>query len=208
MRNPSEIKIGQVTLQEVLKDHEMWLFGSGGKRASLQDANLQDANLQGAYLQDAYLRGANLQGAYLRDAYLRGASLRGANLQDADLQDADLRDADLRDAKNIMPIACPEKGGFTGFKKLKKKLIAELYIPSKALRVSATTRKCRASEAKVIAIYSGDKKVNEGYSKYENDFIYKVGEKVNPTKPFDTNRWNECASGIHFFVTRQEAEEY
>ena len=25
---------------------------------------------------------------------------------------------------------------------------------------------------------------------------------------FDTNRWNECAPGIHFFITRQEAVNY
>jgi len=27
-------------------------------------------------------------------------------------------------------------------------------------------------------------------------------------KDFDINRWNECASGIHFFITKQEAVDY
>ena len=25
---------------------------------------------------------------------------------------------------------------------------------------------------------------------------------------FDKNRWNECSTGIHFFITRQEAVDY
>jgi hypothetical protein len=25
---------------------------------------------------------------------------------------------------------------------------------------------------------------------------------------FDENRWNECSHGIHFFITRKEAEDY
>ena len=25
---------------------------------------------------------------------------------------------------------------------------------------------------------------------------------------FDTNRWKECSTGIHFFMTREEAVEY
>lgn len=27
-------------------------------------------------------------------------------------------------------------------------------------------------------------------------------------KDFDTDRWNECTSGIHFFVDRQEAKDW
>jgi hypothetical protein len=38
-------------------------------------------------------------------------------------------------------------------------------------------------------------------------FAYKVGDMVS-VDDFDTNRWNECAPGIHFFITRQEAVDY
>ena len=52
----------------------------------------------------------------LRDANLRDANLQCADLRGADLQGADLRDANLRGAKNVpyIPLACPEKGSFTG----------------------------------------------------------------------------------------------
>ena len=36
---------------------------------------------------------------------------------------------------------------------------------------------------------------------------YRVGETVRPDK-WDENRFNECSNGIHFFITRIEAENY
>lgn len=38
--------------------------------------------------------------------------------------------------------------------------------------------------------------------------IEPVGETVTPTEPFDDDRLKDCASGIHFFITRQEAVNY
>ena len=42
---------------------------------------------------------------------------------------------------------------------------------------------------------------------HDKDFIYKVGEIVE-VKDFDENRWEECSTGIHFFLTRDEAVRY
>ena len=126
------------------------------------------------------------------------------------LRNADLRYADLSGAKIKYPIACPEKGSFTAFKKVCDDYIVELEIPNDALRSSSTTRKCRASHAKVISITHTDGTpalVDTVYSKYDESFTYKIGEIVSVDN-FDTNRWNECAPGIHFFITRQEAVEY
>ena len=44
-------------------------------------------------------------------------------------------------------------------------------------------------------------------SGWDSKFIYKVGKYVSVDN-FDENRWNECAPGIHFFITRQEAVNY
>ena len=106
-------------------------------------------------------------------------------------------------------MACPEKGSFIAFKKAGFYII-ELFIPSNAKRCSATSRKCRCSKAKVISITtpSGDKtNITEVHSNYDPNFIYKLGEYVE-VKNFDDNRWNECSTGIHFFITRQEAVNY
>ena len=193
--------------------------------ANLSGADLGGANLGGANLWYADLRGADLRytslgcadlgyadlgGANLRCADLKGADLRGADLRGADLGGADLWSTDLSGVKNIFfPMACPEKGSFIAFKKAGCYII-ELFIPSNAKRCSATSRKCRCSKAKVISITtpSGDKtNITEVHSNYDPNFIYKLGEYVE-VKNFDDNRWNECSTGIHFFITRQEAVNY
>ena len=197
-------------LNTILDKHTKWLRGEdGGARADLRDANLRDANLRYANLRDANLRYANLRYADLRNANLYGADLRNANLRYTDLRDADLRDANLYGAKNLVfPIACPEKGSFIGWKKCRGNLIVELEICEDAKRSSATTRKCRCDKAKVIAITSPDGGAEEvAQSSYTPDFIYRVGDIVS-VPDFDDNRWNECAPGIHFFITRQEAVDY
>jgi len=209
--------MNKLELMEILKKHQMWLKDeTGGERAYLQDANLQDAYLQDAYLrdanlQDAYLRDADLQSAYLQGADLRGADLQGAYLQSAylqgaNLQSADLRGADLRGASYYY-LQCPETGSFTAYKKGSYDTIITLEIPSDAKRSSATSRKCRANKALVLKIEKNGQELQEAISKHDNSFIYKVGEMVTVDN-FDEDRWNECSTGIHFFITRQEAEEY
>ena len=148
--------------------------------------------------------------ADLREADLHGADLREADLCWADLREADLCWADLREAKNVnIPIACPEKGSFIGFKKAGG-YIVELEILETAKRCSATTRKCRCSAAKVLSVTNLDgnpANVNSVRSNFDANFVYSVGEIVKVDN-FDENRWNECSTGIHFFITRQEAVEY
>ena len=196
-----------------LRGANLWYADLRG--ADLRDASLGCADLGYADLGGANLSSADLSGADLRDADLRGANLGHANLYDADFSGANLRDAnlwstDLSCVKNIFfPMACPEKGSFIAFKKAGCYII-ELFIPSNAKRCSATSRKCRCSKAKVISITtpSGDKtNITEVHSNYDPNFIYKLGEYVE-VKNFDDNRWNECSTGIHFFITRQEAVNY
>jgi hypothetical protein len=199
--------------------------GANLREANLREANLREANLRGADLREANLRGANLweadlRGANLRGADLRGADLWGANLWEANLWEADLRGADLwgadlweanlRGAKNIPALAAaqtvvaPANTVLYGWKKAADGVIVELKIPAKAKRTNATGRKCRAEYAKVVAVHGAD----EAYSTYDSSFVYRVGETVWPTNGFNEDRWDECASGIHFFITREEAEAY
>ena len=134
-----------------------------------------------------------------------------ANLSRADLRNADFHGADLCAAKNLnCPLTCPEKGSFIGFKKVRGDYIVELEILADALRSSATGRKCRCSKAKVISITNPDGRnagVTYAVSGWDSEFIYSIGEIVE-VKNFDTNRWDECTTGIHFFITRQEALDY
>ena len=220
-------RITQDELQEFLRKHKLWLANEpGGERANLRGAdlsgaNLRGANLRGADLSEADLRGAdlseaNLRGADLWRANLWGANLRGADLSEADLSEADLRGADLRGADLRgadlnCPIACPEEGAFVAFKKCRNNTIVKLLIPEDAKRSSATSRKCRCDKAVVLAIQDleGNDLTSTDYvvSQHDINFVYRVGETVSVNN-FDDDRWNECAPGIHFFITRKEAVEY
>lgn len=115
-------------------------------------------------------------------------------------------------------LACPEKGSFIGYKKanfvdnhnhIYCECIVELRILDDAKRSSATSRKCRCDKAKVISITSldGDESFSEASSGYDINFIYEVGKIVEVTD-FDECRWNEYSTGIHFFITRDEAVRY
>ena len=210
-------------LKKILDEHLLWLNGEGGScanlfGANLRGANLSDADLRCANLSDADLRCANLRDADLRCANLRDADLRGANLSDADLRNADLCRADLCEASidqmmwNIYtvfyPLQCPESGSYIGYKKASG-LVVELEIPADARRSSATSRKCRASKAKVLSItdINGNPAGGQVKSNYDPNFVYAIGETVEVTD-FDDNRWNECSTGIHHFITRAEAVIY
>ena len=209
-------------LNEILEKHKKWLNDEpGGEGANLWGVNLRGADLREADLQGANLWGVNLRGADLREADLQGANLRGADLREADLQGANLRGANLRGADlqgannipdYICPICCPEKGSFTGFKKAywnNTPVIVELEISTEAKRSSATNRKCRCNKAKVLSItdLQGIAEFQKAHSRYDNDFIYEVGKTVI-VDDYDDNRWNECSTGIHFFITRKEAVDY
>ena len=107
------------------------------------------------------------------------------------------------------PLQCPESGSYTAYKKADNKIV-ELLIPTDAKRSSATSRKCRASKAVVVSIttLNGDPyELDHVYSYHDRSFIYRVGETVE-VKDFDENRWNECSTGIHHFITRAEAVKY
>ena len=209
-------------LQSILDEHIKWLKNEGGARADLRRANLRGANLREADLCGADLRGADLCVADLRRADLCGADLRRADLREADLREADLRRADLCGADGVyIPLACPTDGAFIGWKKAElfgTTALVKLQIPEDAKRLSATTNKCRCDKAIVLDIIKldnadgtmkeTDEHLPEVYSTYDHDFCYKIGETVTPRMPFDEDRWEECSSGIHFFINKQEAMNY
>lgn len=180
-------------LKKILDEHLLWLNGEGGSRANLRNADLSNADLSNADLFGANLRGANLFGANLRDADLSCASM----------------DQMIWDIHTVFyPLQCPDSGSYIGYKKASG-LVVELEIPADARRFSATSRKCRASKAKVLSItdINGNPAGGQVKSNYDPNFVYAIGETVEVTD-FDDNRWNECSTGIHHFITRAEAVIY
>ena len=185
-------------LREIINSHKKWLNGGNGEYANLSRANLIGANLSGANLRDANLSRADLSGANLRDANLSRADLIGANLSELV----------YNEGTAFYALQCPDDGSFIGYKKAHGHIV-KLEILADAKRSSATSRKCRCSAAKVLSITTvdGGTELEEIASDRDYNFIYRVGEIVHVDN-FDEDRWNECSTGIHFFVTRSEAEQY
>ena len=117
-----------------------------------------------------------------------------------------------------------------------EEVIVKLRILDDSLRSSSFTRKCRANHVKVLDIYSVNNKQNKyttAYSmtydycsecsdnecdsicsecdwdtnKIELNFKYEKGETIFIDN-FCEDRWEECAPGIHFFITEKEARDY
>jgi hypothetical protein len=74
-------------------------------------------------------------------------------------------------------------------------------------------RKMRSTRAKVIRVEAlgGRKRLpaNErvAFAMFDTDFVYMEGHEVQPRRPYATEKV-KCASGIHFYPTREEAERH
>jgi hypothetical protein len=183
------------------------LYGANLYGADLSGANLYGANLSRANLSGADLSGANLSRADLSGADLSGANLSGADLSRANLSRADLYRADLKDAKGadlaIAKTRILADGDLIGWKKCRQGVIVKLRIPESAKRSHAFGRKCRAEYVDVLEVIGGE----VGVSGHDGKTEYRAGQRVTPDA-FDENWQDECSSGIHFFITRAEAEAY
>jgi hypothetical protein len=182
-----------------------YLGGANLRGANLSDADLGGADLGGAYLGGANLRGANLVGAYLGGAYLGGANLGGADLGGAYLRGANLGGANLRSANlrgsDMSSFVIVPAGALEVYKKTSAGVVT-LLIPRSAARVNAYgSRKCRAEYALVLDAPEG------AVSQHDNHTKYVVGETVYPDS-YDPDPRIECSHGIHFFLTRTEAENW
>jgi hypothetical protein len=200
-------------LKEIMDSHIRWLNceddgvradlrGSNLSLSDLRESNLSESNLSGSNLSGSDLSGSNLSWSDLSGSNLSGSSLRGSNLRGSNLSWSDLSESDLREAK-LPPFQICD-GDLIGWKKIYKKIV-KIKIPHQARRTaSLVSRKCRAEYAEVIEIDDGKmSEIQGGYA----DLVYRVGESVYPDS-YDDDIRVDCTHGIHFFQTREEAEEY
>lgn len=131
------------------------------------------------------------------------ANLVGANLSAANLSAANLvRTMGARLAIAMTRIL-PE-GDLVGWKKCNDGIVVKLRIPSNARRSHAFGRKCRAEFAVVLEIMGADVAYTSNHGPRTE---YKVGQCV-AADSWDEDFQNECSHGIHFFITKEEAESY
>lgn len=136
----------------------------------------------------------------------------------------------------FIPMACPDTGSFIGWKNCYTNIeleeaedysdglilrphacydgcvIVKLLIPEDAKRSSGFSRICRCDKAVVLEIQTVDGDPLDdnivAYSRYDPLFMYVKGKTVVPKEPFCEDRFEECASGIHFYINREEAVNY
>lgn len=181
--------------------------------SDLSFSNISDITVVSANFERANFIYSDIYRAHFYDCRFKRAVL-SENWRES--QRTTFHDCDLYLAANVpfIPFTCPVKGSFTGFKQAIGRngeyVVIELRIPASAKRSSATGRKCRCDKAKVVAIYDchGNKlKETVAISTYNMHFVYKVGKTVEVGN-FCTDRFAECAPGIHFFITFEEAANY
>ena len=201
----------QQELDKIVERHQHWLkkdcegwedmkanlYGANLKGAYLKRANLERANLKGAYLVEANLEEANLVEAYLYGANLEEANLYGANLVEANLYGAYL----YGDVRKRLGRFLTEP--ITGYKKTAEGVVITAEIPAGAIVFCINGTKCRTNRAKIIDM-AGNEVL---HSQHDNSFEYRLGKEII-IEDFNLMYNVECASGFHFFRTREEAEKY
>ncbi|AXU73015.1 TPA: pentapeptide repeat-containing protein [Clostridioides difficile] len=187
--------------------------------SDLINLNLEKADLENSIFNNSYLSDCSLKNSILKNADLSGASfrfcdlsnsdIRGANLENSNLEYATLNGVISDESTRFFKLYCPETGAFIGYKKCFNFRMVQLLIPSDAKRVSATSNACRCDKAKVLSITSidGKESFKSARAYADENFIYRVGETI-VAEDFNENRWKESTTGIHFFLTREEAIGY
>lgn len=177
-------------------------------------ADMSCSKVENALFDHCSLRGVNFQNANLKSAAMRYNDLTGANINGADLFAAVLEFAKLdniiyNEETKWFKLHCPEEGAFLGYKKCFNNRLVQLLIPADAKRTSATMNSCRCSKAKVLTIKSFDyqEEFEEAWSLVDENFVYRKGEWVE-VSDFNENRWQDSTTGIHFWLTREEALAY
>jgi uncharacterized protein YjbI with pentapeptide repeats len=171
----------QEELDKIVEQHQHWL----------------KEDCEGWEDMNADLSGADLSGADLSRANLSGANLSGANLYRANLSGANLSGEEKFRLGKVLDEP------LTGYKKTKEGVVITAEIPAGAIVLCINGSKCRTNRAKITDM-AGKELL---HSSYDYSFEYRLWQEIN-IKNFNLMYNVECASGFHFFRTREEAENY
>ena len=193
--------------------------------ANFRDCNLSFAEFHYCNVKGAEFGGADLKGCGFYNCHFGSSPVLNGVEMCADI----LEERYVNLAESLMPLFSIDNilveldttgQELIGYKALavtrpsdekRKLVIAKLLIPTDAKRVVFNDGKCRCEKARVMAIYSIDKKLSYGcayaFIYNRHGLVYKVGEEVCPDK-FDDCAKRVCSNGIHFFLTEEEAINY
>ena len=199
---------GTRMVRAVITDVSLYVVLMGG-------ADLGGASFEGSKLGSVNMRMANIQSANFTSscitesccfehAHLTNATFTSASIsKDTSFDFADLHRCEFDgDEKNRLGRILDRP--VTGYKKSREGDIVTLEIPKGAIVFSINNSKCRTNRAKVTDT-DGKPELS---SIFDKEFKYRVGDEIAPTGGFELMYNVECAPGIHFFLTREEAEAY
>lgn len=162
---------------------------------TFERCNFDLANLKNSYIKLSNLYNNNFYGSFLKDAEIKNSRLNGSNLIETRFDEVQINLKEYRKGKVLTE-------DIIGYKQCLNHVIVTLKIPRGAIVFSVNGQKCRTNKAEVIAIDGA----NRAYSRY-NRMSYYVGDKFNIYN-FNCEYNQECSEGIHFFMTREEAEAF
>ena len=125
-----------------------------------------------------------------------------ANLSGTDLSGANLSGVELDDSEKCR-LGQILKEPLTGYKKTAEGIVITAEIPAGAIVFCINGKKCRTNRAKITDL--GGRELL--HSQHDNSFEYTLGKEI-VIDDFNLMYNVECASGFHFFRTREEAENY
>ena len=177
--------------------------------ADMSGSSIRNAGLDGCSLKGVNFKNADMYGACMRGCNMEGCNICGANLYSAVLEHANLDGIISDEDTKWFRMHCPETGPILGYKKCVNDRLVQLLIPADARRTSATLPSCRCDKAKVLTINSFDSReeFDEAWSLVDENFVYRKGQWVE-VKDFNEDRWMDSTTGIHFWMTREEAIAY
>jgi len=173
--------------------------------ADFSSADFSSADFSGANFSGANFRWADFSSADFSRADFSGANFSGANFSGANFSRADFRWADFSGTKFDYRIT-PEEGSIIVWKKADNHII-KLKVDCKNISGGLVSRKLRTDKAEVLEIQNLDgteSGLTSIESNYDNNFRYDIG-KTATVNNFVRDDKIDCDTGIHFFLTRDEA---
>ena len=224
--------IGVYLNKDIVADESMEDFDEIKKRFDHKYVEVRDCRINDYYHScDKLIKKLDITGCYSSKDLSRQAVLVFGSEMD---RNAIKR---LMENSNILYnkiIDLPESGSFIGYKLVEHKskfYVAELEIPEDAKRSCSLGYKCRCDKAKVVSVRSiyldkyyidhfhENPKIESEDILYYSPFsktipgcdkilTYQLNHEVS-VNDFNENKWLECSTGIHFFMSvRDLVKEY
>lgn len=218
------------TIKNVLMD-DLGIASCTLKFCRVQNSKFNKLYLKKVRFESVEFRNVDFTGCRFYDCIFESCSFYACNFNEAIISDKLFKSCSFDYNTLFIRQVCPENGSYIGYKKAytfavdKKKdpitdilypvsvdylpVIVKLRITDDSKRSSATSKKCRASKCEVVSITNIHETVsyNLAFSSHDPSFVYEVG-KVIEVEDFDEDRWNECSTGIHHFLNREDAVDY